>query len=135
MDETVIFFACWYRFSKIKSWSKLFWLGMVKNGCGQSDLWTPKLLYVKNEWMELTDFLHAGTNSHRLKRWLKDFRVSMVKSVVDQSVDGTLKLTVSKEWTDVTKLIFCMLMQIHKNWKLVKNGEIFTSFLVTFFDF
>ena len=25
------FFACWYRFTKIKSWSKIYWVGMVKN--------------------------------------------------------------------------------------------------------
>ena len=30
------FFACWYRFTKIKSWSKLFWVGVVKNERGQS---------------------------------------------------------------------------------------------------
>ena len=32
------FFACWYRFRKIKSWSKNFWVGIVKNGCGQSKI-------------------------------------------------------------------------------------------------
>ena len=30
------FFACWYRFTKIKSWSKIYWVGMVENGCGKS---------------------------------------------------------------------------------------------------
>ena len=39
---------------------------MIKNGCGQSGVWTLKL-YVKNELMELTDFLHVGTISHKLK--------------------------------------------------------------------
>ena len=37
------FFACWYRFKKIKSWSKSSWVGMVKNACGQSGHGTPKL--------------------------------------------------------------------------------------------
>ena len=38
INETVLFFACWYKFTKVKSWSKLFCLGMVKNGFGQSEL-------------------------------------------------------------------------------------------------
>ena len=37
------FFACWYRFIKIKSWSKLFWVSVIKNGCGQSGYGTLKL--------------------------------------------------------------------------------------------
>ena len=36
---------------------------MVRNGCGLSDLWTLKLTLSP----ELTDFLHAGTNSHKPK--------------------------------------------------------------------
>ena len=27
------FFACWCRFITVKSWSKFYWVGMVKNGC------------------------------------------------------------------------------------------------------
>ena len=34
IDETASFFACGYKFIKIKSWSKIYWLVMVKNGCG-----------------------------------------------------------------------------------------------------
>ena len=34
------FFECWYVITKIKIWSKFFWLGMVKNDCDQ---WTLKL--------------------------------------------------------------------------------------------
>ena len=34
---------------------------MVKNECGQSSMG------LKNEWMEWTDFLHAGANSGKLK--------------------------------------------------------------------
>ena len=36
----------------------------------------------------------------QIKRWLKSFGVSMVKNGCDQYGDGTLKLTVSEEWTD-----------------------------------
>ena len=42
------FFACWYRFKKIKSWSKIFWVGIVKNGCGQSDHGTRDKLAVSS---------------------------------------------------------------------------------------
>ena len=40
IDETTSFFAYSYKFSKIKRWLKIFWLCMVKNGCGQCVLWT-----------------------------------------------------------------------------------------------
>ena len=50
--------------------------------------------------MELTDFLHAGTILHKLKSGWKFFGVSMVKNGCGQSDDGTLKLTISGEWTD-----------------------------------
>ena len=56
------FFACWYRFTKIKSSSKFFWVGIVKNGCGQSGHGTLKLT-VSSKLV----FLHAGTNSGKLK--------------------------------------------------------------------
>ena len=46
----------------------MFMLGMVKNGFGQSGIWTRKLtVSLKDEQMELTDFLLAGTNSSKLK--------------------------------------------------------------------
>ena len=35
IDETASFFAWWYKFTKIKSWSKFFWSGMGKYECGQ----------------------------------------------------------------------------------------------------
>ena len=34
---------------KVKSWSKIFWVGMVKNGCGQSGHGTIKLT-VSQKW-------------------------------------------------------------------------------------
>ena len=42
--------------------------------------------------MELTDFLHGGTNLY--KSCLKIFAVGMVKNGCGQSGNGTLKLTV-----------------------------------------
>ena len=43
------FFACWYRFTKIKSWSKIYWVGMVKNGCGYSGHGTLKMTVFQKE--------------------------------------------------------------------------------------
>ena len=51
IDEAASFFACWYKLIKIKIQSKYFWLGMVKNGYGQSSLWTLKLT-VSQEWTD-----------------------------------------------------------------------------------
>ena len=50
-----------------KSWSKGFWMVMVKNGHGQSGHRTLKLT-VSQEWIdEITNFLHDGANSGKLK--------------------------------------------------------------------
>ena len=43
-----------------------FWLGVVKNWHGQFGLLILKLTYLKNELIELTDFLHAVKNSGKL---------------------------------------------------------------------
>ena len=49
--------------------------------------------------MEVIDFLHAGTNSCKIKV-LQNFEVGMVTNGCCQSGDGTLQLTVNKDWTD-----------------------------------
>ena len=36
--EKTWFLACWYRLMEIKSWLKNIGVGMVKNGCGHTDL-------------------------------------------------------------------------------------------------
>ena len=49
---------------------------------------------------------------------IEKFWVSLVKNERDQSGNGTLKLTVSEEWTDgIYKLIFCMLIRNHQKLK------------------
>ena len=60
------FLACWYKFTKIKSYLKSFWWGMVKNECVRSGHWTLKLT-VSEEITDGTDFLHAGIISRKLK--------------------------------------------------------------------
>ena len=64
--------------------------------------------------MELTDFLHAGTNSLKLKGGWKIFGVSMVKNGCGQFGDGTLNLTVSEEWTDGIKWFFAYQYKFRK---------------------
>ena len=76
IDETASF-ACWYKFTKIESWSKFFWLRMVNNKCGQSDLKTLKL----NLCQEWTDGINQSFASWyeftHMKRWFKFFWVSL----------------------------------------------------------
>ena len=42
-------------------------MGIVKYGYDWSGLCTLNWMYLNNEQMELTDFLHAGTNLRKLK--------------------------------------------------------------------
>ena len=58
IDEAASFFACWYKLIKIKIRSNYFWLGMVKNGYGQSSLWTLKLT-VSQEWTDGINWFFA----------------------------------------------------------------------------
>ena len=114
VDETASFFACWHKFTKIRSWSKFFWLGMVKNWCGQSGLWTLKMtgkygqsgdgtlenwLYLKNEQLDKLIFCML-MQIHEKEELIKFFWVGMVKNRCDQLGCGTLKLTVSHKWAD-----------------------------------
>ena len=50
MNEIAWFFACWDQFKKIKFWSTVFWVGVVKNGFGQSGYKILKL-NVSQEWI------------------------------------------------------------------------------------
>ena len=99
IDEITLFFTCWYKFIKIKSWLKIF--SMVKNGCGQYGLWTLKLT-VTQEWIDgINWFFACWYKLMKIKMWLKIFGVGLVKNGCDhQSGDWTLKLPVSEEWTN-----------------------------------
>ena len=82
IDESTSLFACWYKFTKIKSWLEFFWLSRVKNGCGQSGLWTLKLT-ISKEWTNgINFFLQAGTNSGKLKVDLMIFGWAQTKMVI-----------------------------------------------------
>ena len=69
-----------------------FWLGMVKNGCGQSGLWTLKLM-LSQEWTDGVKWFFACWYNFTQKV-IENFGLSMAKD------DRSLKLTVSEEWTD-----------------------------------
>ena len=45
----------------------MFWVGVVKNGCGQSGYRTLKLTVSQECTDRVTKFLNAGTNSGKLK--------------------------------------------------------------------
>ena len=49
------FLVCWWRFITVKSWLNIYWVGMVKNVCGQSGHETLKLT-VQNWTEEITWF-------------------------------------------------------------------------------
>ena len=51
ISEIAYFFACWYKFKWIKSWSKKFGVGVVKNVFGQSGHETQKLP-LSQEWID-----------------------------------------------------------------------------------
>ena len=82
--------------------AKNFWLGMVKNWCGQSGLWTLKLT-VPEVWTDGINWFFACKYS-QFKRWLKIFGMSMVKNGLGQSDDRTLKLTLSEKWTEICSM-------------------------------
>ena len=113
---------------KIKSSLKIFWLGMFKNGCGQSGLWNLKLI-VSEEWTHGINNFFACWFWYKfiqIKSCLKIFRVGMVKNGCGQSGDGTVKLTVSKEWTDgINHFIYWYWFRKIKSWSkfLVVNGQ------------
>ena len=58
-----------------------------------------------SRWNQLK-FLHTATNSRWLKVDRKFWEIGMVKNGCGHSGDGTLKLSVSAEWTDRTNWIF-----------------------------
>ena len=61
------FFARWYKFRKIKSVSKIAWLGMVKIWVWL--IWSLDSLKstISQEWTGGINCLHAGTNPRKLK--------------------------------------------------------------------
>ena len=97
---------------------KIFWLGMVKNRCGQSGLWTLKLILSQKGADGINWFFAWWHKFTQIKSSLKIFGVCMVKNECGQSSDRSLKFTLSEEWTDGINLFFpcwCRFTKI-KSW-------------------
>ena len=77
-----------YRLKKIKSWFKVFWLDIVKNGCDQFGFRTLIKLTVSEEWAG--GILHVDTDSQKLKADQKVFGQAWSKMGVASLVTGLL---------------------------------------------
>ena len=64
--DEINFFSCWYKFRKIKIWSKIFSVGMFKNECGQSGYGTLKM----NRWNKLIFCMLVQLR--KAKSWFKN---------------------------------------------------------------
>ena len=95
MAELSWFFVCWCKFRKVKNYFNNFWVFVVKNGhktltsewidesswflaCKyifntytyfKYDISWDSILYLKNEWMNWADFLHAHTSVRKAKSY------------------------------------------------------------------
>ena len=93
---------------KIKCWSNIFWVGMVKNGCGQSGHGNLKLT-VPQKWTNgINWFFSSWYKFRRAKSWFNDFGVDAVKNGHGLLILETLRM---KLWIE---LIFWMLIVIQK---------------------
>ena len=82
------FFACWYRFTKIKSWSKIFWVGIVENRYGQPGQRTLS-------WLSLVYwFFKCWYKFRKAKSWFNNFWVALVNDGSALLVHETLKSAV-----------------------------------------
>ena len=84
-DRANWFFACWYNFTQIKRWLKMFGASLVKNGCGQSGDGTLKLTISEEEIDEINWFFACWCLITKIKSWSKNFWVGMVKNGCGQS--------------------------------------------------
>ena len=74
-----LIFACWFRFTKIKSWSNIYWVGMVKNVCGQSGCETIKLTVSQDGTDRVNWFFACWYKFRKAKSWFNHFWVCLVK--------------------------------------------------------
>ena len=77
---------------QIKRCLKIFGVGMVKNGCGQSGDRTQKLAVPEEQTDGVTEFLHFDTDSQNLKADQNFFGWTWSKMSVI--------IDLSKKWTD-----------------------------------
>ena len=90
------FFAYWYRFTKMKSWSKFFCLCMVKYGCDHGTGHETLKLTVSQKWTDGINWFFACWYKFRKAIcWFNKFCIVMVKNGHDHLVQETLKSAVS----------------------------------------
>ena len=75
------FFAYWFRFKEIKSWSNFFLGRHGINGCGQSGHETLKLTVSQKWTYEINWFFACWYKFRKAESWFKDFWVGIVKNV------------------------------------------------------
>ena len=97
INEKAWFFACWYKFTYIESWSNNFWLGMGRNGRGQSGHGTLRLT-VSQKWIDGMNWYFACWCKFTLQSCFSDFWVGVVRNRSDHLVHETLTSALSKEW-------------------------------------
>ena len=82
---------------KLKADQKIFLLGMVKNGCGQSGHRNPKLT-VSQKWTDgINRFFPCWYKFRKVKSWFNNFYLGIVKNGHGLSVHETLKSALSWE--------------------------------------
>ena len=89
-------FCMLYRFTKIKSWAKIYWVDMVKNGCDQSGHGTLQFPVSQN-WADRINcfFFACWYKFRKAKSWFNHFWVGLVKNCSGFLVHETLKSAVS----------------------------------------
>ena len=109
IDETASFFACCYKFTKIKSWLKIpcrAWSKMgVVNLVSRLQNWLPE------KWTDRSNnkIFCMLVQIHAHKSCFKIFGVSMVKKGWDQSGNQDSKIDCISKMNRWSKLIFCTL--------------------------
>ena len=79
------FFACYINLHNLKLIWKI-WVGMVRNGCGQSGHKALELPVSQDELMKWTDLLHVGANLWKLKPILLIFEWAWTFSSLDPKI-------------------------------------------------
>ena len=94
------FFACWHKFTQIKKWLKIFWVGMVEHGCKKFGDETLKLT-VFEDWTDGINWFYAcWCRLTKIKCWSKISLGGHGQKWVWLIWSQDLKLIVPQKWTD-----------------------------------
>ena len=99
------FFACWYRFMKIKIWLKIYWVSIVKCGCCECGHGILKLT-LSQKWTDRVNlFFACWYKFGKARSWFIGFWVGLVKNNGGLLVHETLNLLYLKNefmnWADI----------------------------------